>query len=289
MSKKESIKIVALSSILIGASLFTLSTINNKDEVENKKVSESGNTDLDTDYYKFNQDEISFDYLTTGDKIDFISTQKKENRERLQKEELERIAEVERRAEEKRLAEEEAERIRLAKIEEERQLEEERLKQLALEKKKKEELIKQQQEIDNSKSPELIAERDERREEKVDNTETPIVSRGSDYMGQAQTYRASAYTPYCDGCSGITKTGHNLRESIYQNGRRVVAVDPNRIPLGSIMQITLLDGTTFEAVASDIGGAIKNDRIDISYNTKDEAYRFGRQDVTVRMIQRGGN
>ena len=38
------------------------------------------------------------------------------------------------------------------------------------------------------------------------------------------TVSATAYTAYCNGCSGITKTGINLREN---SDLKVIAVDPN--------------------------------------------------------------
>lgn len=167
-------------------------------------------------------------------------------------------AEHERRVKEaERLAEIEAEKVRLAEIAE------------------KERLAK------------LEAEREIRRKERAEKQEVATVSRGQGYIGQAQAYTATAYTAYCNGCSGITRTGHNLRNSIYQNGKRVIAVDPNRIPLGSVVQVTLSNGTSFEAIASDTGGAIKGNIIDVSHSTKEEAYRFGRQNVEVRMIKRG--
>lgn len=113
------------------------------------------------------------------------------------------------------------------------------------------------------------------------------VSRGQDYVGQAQTYEATAYTAYCEGCSGITKTGVNLRKSIYHEGRRVIAVDPRWIPLGSIVRVTLSDGNSFEAIAEDVGGIIKGNIIDVAHETKVDANRFGRQSVEVRMIRKG--
>lgn len=116
----------------------------------------------------------------------------------------------------------------------------------------------------------------------------PAVSRGSNYVGQAQTFEATAYTAYCAGCTGITRTGHDLRASVYEDGRRVIATDPRVVPLGSIVRVTLADGTTFEAVASDTGGLIKGAIIDIAHETKAEARQFGRQTVEVRMIRRGG-
>ena len=113
------------------------------------------------------------------------------------------------------------------------------------------------------------------------------ISRSEGYVGKAQTYEATAYTAYCEGCSGITKTGVNLRKSIYHEGRRVIAVDPRYIPLGSIVRVTLSDGSNFEAVAEDIGGVIKGAIIDVAHETKADANRFGRQTVEVRLIRKG--
>lgn len=112
-------------------------------------------------------------------------------------------------------------------------------------------------------------------------------SRSSAYVGKAQAYEATAYTSYCEGCSGITKTGVNLRQSIYSEGKRVIAVDPRHIPLGSIVRVTLADGSSFEAIAEDIGGIIKGAIIDVAHETKADANRFGRQSVEVRMIRKG--
>lgn len=102
----------------------------------------------------------------------------------------------------------------------------------------------------------------------------------------AGTYEATHYTAYCDGCSGITYSGHDLRQSIYDaQGRRIVAVDPNSIPLGSVLNVTYSGGSSFTAIASDIGGDIKGKRIDIAVETKGEAYRLGRQAVSITVLK----
>jgi len=99
------------------------------------------------------------------------------------------------------------------------------------------------------------------------------------------TYEATAYTARCEGCSGITKTGYDVRDTIYYEGKRIIAVDPDLIPLHSTVRITTLGGESFEAVALDIGSAIKGNRIDILYATKDEARKFGRQTLEVEILQ----
>lgn len=113
------------------------------------------------------------------------------------------------------------------------------------------------------------------------------ISRSQGYVGRAQVFEATAYTAGCTGCTGITKTGVNLRKSIYHEGRRVIAVDPRWIPLGSVVRVTLADGSNFEAVAEDIGGVIKGAIIDVAHETKADANRFGRQTVEVRLIRKG--
>ncbi|WP_017185845.1 3D domain-containing protein [Alkalibacillus haloalkaliphilus] len=88
---------------------------------------------------------------------------------------------------------------------------------------------------------------------------------------------ATAYTAYCEGCSGTTYTGIDLRENPDQ---KVVAVDPDVIPLGSTVWVEGY-GT---AVAADIGGAIKGDRIDLFIADEAEANRYGVRQVRVEVI-----
>ncbi|WP_249219918.1 3D domain-containing protein [Bacillus licheniformis] len=100
-----------------------------------------------------------------------------------------------------------------------------------------------------------------------------------------QTFEASAYTADCpEGCSGITATGLDVTSTIYHAGKRIIAVDPSVIALGSTVEIKQADGTTFEAVAQDTGGAIKGAKIDVLVADEADAVQFGRQSVQVRVI-----
>ncbi|MCY9132832.1 3D domain-containing protein [Bacillus spizizenii] len=100
-----------------------------------------------------------------------------------------------------------------------------------------------------------------------------------------QTFEASAYTADCpEGCSGITATGLDVTGTIYHAGKRIIAVDPSVIALGSTVEIKQADGTTFKAVAQDTGGAIKGTKIDVLVATEADAVQFGRQSVQVRVI-----
>ncbi|MDV2685544.1 peptidoglycan-binding protein [Alkalihalophilus lindianensis] len=88
---------------------------------------------------------------------------------------------------------------------------------------------------------------------------------------------ATAYTAYCEGCSGVTATGIDLRENPDQ---KVVAVDPSVIPLGSRVHV---EGYG-EAIAGDTGGAIQGNKVDLYMASKDDAINFGRQTVTVTVL-----
>jgi 3D (Asp-Asp-Asp) domain-containing protein len=100
------------------------------------------------------------------------------------------------------------------------------------------------------------------------------------------TFEATAYVADCDGCSGITKTGYDVRNTVYTpEGLRVIAVDPAVIPLGSTVEIKLADGRTFKAKAIDVGGAINNYEVDILVDSYDKAIQFGRQDVELRILK----
>ncbi|TYS25169.1 hypothetical protein FZC71_01075 [Bacillus subtilis] len=100
-----------------------------------------------------------------------------------------------------------------------------------------------------------------------------------------QTFQASAYTARCpEGCSGITATGLDVTGTIYHAGKRIIAVDPSVIALGSTVEVKQADGTTFEAEAQDTGGYIKGAKIDVLVETEADAVQFGRQSVEVRVI-----
>lgn len=108
---------------------------------------------------------------------------------------------------------------------------------------------------------------------------TPSVSRGSSSNsgGSWQTFSATAYTAYCNGCSGVTYTGIDLRAN---PGANVIAVDPRVIPLGSRVEVKGYG--TF--LAGDTGGAIKGRKIDIFIPDKDKVYAFGRKSVQIRVL-----
>lgn len=77
----------------------------------------------------------------------------------------------------------------------------------------------------------------------------------------------------------VTAMGTNLRPG-------VVAVDRKVIPLGTKLYIESTDGWPDYgfAVAEDVGGAIKGNKIDLFYESSDTVYKFGRRNVKVYVL-----
>ncbi|KMK74518.1 hypothetical protein AB990_20305 [Alkalihalobacillus pseudalcaliphilus] len=95
--------------------------------------------------------------------------------------------------------------------------------------------------------------------------------------GKTFTVTATAYTAGCNGCSGITATGINLKNN---PNMKVIAVDPNVIPLGSRVEV---EGYGI-AIAGDTGGSINGNKIDVHVPTKAEAQRWGRKQVKITVL-----
>ena len=112
------------------------------------------------------------------------------------------------------------------------------------------------------------------------NTASPSVSRDNSAApsdGKEFYVSATAYTAGCNGCSGITATGINLKSN---PNLKVIAVDPSVIPLGSKVWV---EGYG-HAIAGDTGGAIKGNKIDLHMATKQAAYGFGKRQVKIKII-----
>lgn len=84
------------------------------------------------------------------------------------------------------------------------------------------------------------------------------------------TVVATAYT----WTGNPTATGH-------YPARGSVVVDPAVIPLGSIIHVP---GYGY-GVAMDTGRAIKGNKIDIYYNTREEALSWGVREIKVKIIE----
>ncbi|MEC1612695.1 3D domain-containing protein [Bacillus mojavensis] len=94
----------------------------------------------------------------------------------------------------------------------------------------------------------------------------------------------SAYVANCsEGCTGQTKTGVDVTQSIFYKGYRVIATDPSVIPLNSVVLIKV-GGSSFKAIAIDIGGAIVGNKVDLLVSNEQDAINFGRQLGTVSIL-----
>ena len=93
------------------------------------------------------------------------------------------------------------------------------------------------------------------------------------------TYKATAYTKYDEGCNDTTACMTKVTTG-------VVAVDPDLIPYGTRMYIVTKKGNFIYGIgtAEDCGGAIQGKRLDLYMPTLREAFKFGRQDVTVYFL-----
>ena len=92
-------------------------------------------------------------------------------------------------------------------------------------------------------------------------------------VGREMRCEATGYSP------GEPGVNHRCATGAFAT-RGVIAVDPRVIPLGTHVYVP---GYGY-AVAADTGGAIKGNRIDLCYDTYDEAIRWGRRTVTIVIL-----
>lgn len=90
-------------------------------------------------------------------------------------------------------------------------------------------------------------------------------------------YRVFVATAYC--LKGVTRSGVRAR-------RGIVAADPSRIPLGSVIHVRAGSYSGIYRVL-DTGSSIKGSIIDIYVPDYNEAIRFGRKVVQVRVLRHG--
>lgn len=97
------------------------------------------------------------------------------------------------------------------------------------------------------------------------------LSTGGAEENEGMWMESTAYSPYEGGT--YTATGDYVRYGI-------AAVDTNLIPLGTNLYV---EGYG-HALAADTGGAIKGNRIDLAFDTYQEAINWGRRDVLVKVV-----
>lgn len=151
-----------------------------------------------------------------------------------------------------------------------------------------EELRKRLREFREEK--ERIAREEEQR--KLEELERQRLERETELANKHQvldtlTMEFTFYTADCKGCLGITRWGgYDVRNTIHYEGLRIIATDPTVIPAYSLVEFTL-EGERIEAIALDIGGDIKQNRIDLLVSSYNEAITLGRQIIEVDVIRYG--
>lgn len=99
-------------------------------------------------------------------------------------------------------------------------------------------------------------------------------------------FKITHYSAKCKGCTGITKSGFELKGRTKYEGMDIIATDNKIIPLGSIVLIKSKD-RTIKAIVLDKGGAIKNRDIDLLVSSQSEAYKKGVYYAELSLIRKG--
>ena len=111
--------------------------------------------------------------------------------------------------------------------------------------------------------------------EVIDNL--PTYKREEPKLVSLGEFRVTAYCS-CPRCCGPYADGLTYTETVATEGR-TIAVDPDVIPLGAMV---VINGV--EYMAEDIGGAIKGERVDIYFDSHQDALEWGIQYLEVFVI-----
>lgn len=98
----------------------------------------------------------------------------------------------------------------------------------------------------------------------------PTTEEETIYRENLGAFVITAYCP-CSKCCGEWADGITSTGTVATEGR-TIAVDPSVIPYGSVVEI---NGVNY--IAEDCGGAIKKNRIDIYFDSHDDALEWGVQ------------
>ena len=88
-------------------------------------------------------------------------------------------------------------------------------------------------------------------------------------------YCCELYEHICGTGNGITASGTQVTAGVS------VAVDPEIIPLGSVVYVDYGDGEIHSYIAEDVGGAVNGAHIDVAVEMHDVAMQLGLRRATV--------
>lgn len=83
--------------------------------------------------------------------------------------------------------------------------------------------------------------------------------------------------------SGTTAKGDNLNASLYYRGYRIIAAPPS-VPFDTVVEIEVA-GQTIKGIVRDRGGRIQGNKFDVTYDDKQSAEQFGRQQGKWRVVE----
>ena len=107
-----------------------------------------------------------------------------------------------------------------------------------------------------------------------------VVRRGTCNTINGMTFKsavnvlATGYTPYDEGCTGITATGAKATKGI-------IAADTRVLPFGTKIYVPGYG----VGVVADRGGAIKGNRIDLCYDGLQDALNWGVRNITIYVLE----
>ncbi|OME54060.1 hypothetical protein BSK59_15880 [Paenibacillus odorifer] len=135
-----------------------------------------------------------------------------------------------------------------------------------------------------------VVEKKEPVVEKVEEKAVKVVAKAGNPVESKQSkwesYRLTHYVANCKGCSGITRSEIDVRNITEYQGYKILSVDKNKIPLGSIVEIK--DGKkTYKAIAIDTGGAIKGNKLDLLVGSEKEAKKLGVKQIKLKVVRVG--
>lgn len=153
-------------------------------------------------------------------------------------------------------------------------------------KQKKETLEKAEAQKKQQAQDEAKRKQQENQKEAASTVEPKKVAAKNETGGRQETFETTAYTNDAalngsyDG-KVLTASGYDVTHTIHFEGRRIVAVDPSVIPLGTKVHVEGFG----DAIALDTGGVIHGKIMDLMMETEQEAINWGRRSVQVMIYE----